>query len=201
MSFRIYLSIKKLLEEGCSEPPRAIKEQLLLLEDCYEESGKVCCQGQESVALWAVLQGLMSEYEASRYLNWKAFEAFVARALEEAGFETMRNVRVWGEGKLAELDVVGYDGEKAIVVECKRWNKTSPSVVRRIAEEHARKVRRTSYWLSRLGKVALPVVVTLKGRPMELESLVVPIRAFEAFLEEIDVAFVEGPVIRLSSSR
>ena len=201
MSSRLYLAVKKLLTEGCSELPIAAKAELSTFESCYEDGERLCCQSPEEVALWAVLSGVMSDYEASRYLNWKAFEAFVARALEEAGFETLRNVRVGTEYRRVEFDVIGYDGERVLVVECKRWKAFRRSVMLKVAEEHAWKVKVASYWLSRLGRVALPVVVTLKGRAVTEGALIVPIKSFKGFLRELDVAFVEGPAIKLSSSR
>jgi len=200
LNFKVYLSIKKLLSEGCSELPAAWAAELKLL-DCYEDGGKVCCPSPEEVALWAVIRGVMGEHEAASYLNWKAFESYVARALEEAGFETLKNVRVRAGDKLAEFDVIGYDGDKVIVVECKRWSAFRRSALLKVAEEHKAKVERAAYWLAKLGKRALPVVVTLRGTPIREGALIVPIKSFKGFIEEVDLAFLEGPVVTLSSSR
>ncbi|NPA84628.1 MAG: hypothetical protein GXO07_01320 [Crenarchaeota archaeon] len=198
MSARLQISVKKLLSEGCAELPVAVRAELLTLESCYADGERVCCQSPDEVALWAVLRGLMSEYEASTYLNWKAFESFVARALEEAGFATLKNVRVKTKYRTVEFDVVGHDGRRVVVVECKRWKRSGAYLS--VAEEHAWKVRAASEWLSRFGKVALPVVVVLKGRAVAEGALVVPIKLFKGFLEELDVAFAEAG-IELSKSR
>src|SRR6266852_5102833 len=59
---------------------------------------------------------------AAKGLTWQEFERFAEGCLEEAGFDAKRNVRVGGEGRAWQIDVVGFRGELVLVIDCKHWN-------------------------------------------------------------------------------
>jgi len=181
------IAVRLMLREGCAEVTPNLRAELSLLEGCYEHGNKVCCE-QSALAFWAVLNGLISEEEAALYLNWRAFEEYVERALMEIGMNVVKHLRIYVNGKLAEYDVVGYDGKDVVVVECKRWNKMGWKEVLKIAEQHRRKVEGGKYYLRKFGKVAVPMVVVLRSKvPKEAPSLIVPIKYLNEVLSNLDV--------------
>ncbi|UXD22044.1 hypothetical protein IPA_01130 [Ignicoccus pacificus DSM 13166] len=184
-----------LLKEGCADPGPF--RWLSAFDFIYESEGKICVDAKEDLALWAVLNNVLRESEAAPYLSWRAFESYVMKVFDSLGFETIHSLRVRIPGRMMEFDVVAYDGKKVIVVECKRWQRSSPSALRRIAEEHRAKVFKASEHLSKYGKVALPLVITLRGKPMFLDSIVVPIRYLKDLTEHLDQLFYEFEVVKL----
>ena len=185
------IAVRVLLREGCAELVPALKSELSLLDGCYEYNGKVCCD-QSQLAFWAVMNNLISEEEASLYLNWKAFEDYIERALNEIGLKTLKHLRIYVEGKLVEYDVIGYDGKDVVVVECKRWNKMSRGEILKVAIKHREKVEGGKYYLKKFGDIAIPVVVVLRSAvPKGAPSLVVPIRYLREALANLDVFKLE----------
>ncbi len=185
------IAIRVLLKEGCAELIPSLRSELSLIDGCYEHNGKVCCE-QSPLAFWAVMNNLISEEEAALYLNWKAFEDYVENALKEIGMKTMKHLRIYVDGKLSEYDVIGYDGRDVIVVECKRWNRMGRREIFKVALLHRKRVEGGKYYLKKLGKVAVPIVVVLRSRvPKEAPSLIVPIRYLKEALANIDVFKLE----------
>ena len=181
------IAIRIILREGCARVVQNLRAELSLLEGCYEHGDEVCCE-QSALAFWAVLNNMISEEEAALYLNWRSFEDYVEKALREIGMKVIKHLRIYVNGKLAEYDVVGYDGKDVVVVECKRWNKMGWREVLRIAEQHRRKVEGGRYYLRKFGKLAIPMVVVLRSRvPREAPSLIVPIKYLREALAELDV--------------
>jgi hypothetical protein len=115
--------------------------------------------------------------DATRALSWQEFERFAEECLGEAGFQTEKNVRVPGDGRAWQIDIVGLRGDLVVTVDCKHWN--TPGYLSRfkLAAEHQRKA--TLHLLARpLEKTiqgdkerqALPVILTLsepRGRVSE----------------------------------
>jgi|SRR2546428_12172339 len=115
--------------------------------------------------------------DATRALSWQEFERFAEECLGEAGFQTEKNVRVTGDGRAWQIDIVGLRGDLVVTVDCKHWN--TPGYLSRfkLAAEHQRKA--TLHLLARpLEKTiqgdkerqALPVILTLsepRGRVSE----------------------------------
>ncbi len=173
----------ELLREGCTN---RIRRELLLAEFIYEEDGRICVDSKEDLALWAVLWGYLTEAEVAKYLSWRAFERYVMKIFQEAGFETSHSVRFRTLRRMMEFDVIAYDGAKVFVVECKAWNKGSKGAILKVAREHRLKVIEASEYLRKYGRLAVPVVITLKGRPWVADSLVVPIRYIRDFVQRLD---------------
>ena len=181
------IAVRVLLREGCAELIPSLRSELSLLDGCYEYEGKVCCD-QSQLAFWAVMNNLISEEEASLYLNWKAFEDYIEKALNEIGMKTVKHLRIYVNGRLVEYDVVGYDGRDVVVVECKRWNKMSKGEVLKVAIKHREKVEGGKYYLKKFGKVAITVVVVLRPVvPENAPALVVPIKYLRDALANLDV--------------
>ncbi len=181
--------VLNLLREGCTEDKRA--SRLLALDYVYSDGNKVCVDSKEDLALWSVINNVARESDVAQYLSWRAFERYVRRVFEEIGYDTLHSIRVRIPGTMMEFDVIAYDGDKVVVVECKRWKRAAPSVIKRIAYEHRLKVWRASEYLAKYGNRALPVVITLKGRPAMYDSVVVPVRYLRDLTEHIDEIFYE----------
>src|SRR5207245_3016997 len=76
--------------------------------------------------------------DSARALTWQEFEKFAEECLEEAGFQTEKNVRVQGDGRAWQIDVVGVRGDLVVTVDCKHWNTPGYFSRFRLAAEHQR---------------------------------------------------------------
>src|SRR2546428_2805862 len=106
--------------------------------------------------------------DSARALTWQEFEKFAEECLEEAGFQTEKNVRVQGDGRAWQIDVVGLRGDLVVTVDCKHWNTPGYLSKFRLAAEHQRTA--TLHLLDRpvenmsqrdKKRQALPVILTL----------------------------------------
>jgi len=188
--------ILRLLREGCIEAKSRLRG-LEILDSVYLYEGKLCVAEREELALWAVLNNLLREEDVAPYLSWRAFEGFVSKALYEAGYEVIHSLRVKVGGKRMEFDVVGYDNNKVIVVECKRWSRMSRSELVKIAESHRKRVLKARDELRKFGKKGVPVLITLRGYPLYIDSIVVPIRYLQDFLTHLDEIIYDFGYVQL----
>ncbi|WP_048061557.1 restriction endonuclease [Hyperthermus butylicus] len=133
------------------------------------EEGVVCLHDPVELAIAAVKNGA-SETIVARSLDWKMFEDYTAKALEEAGYTVYRSLRVPGKGGL-EVDVLGLDppAKLGIVVDCKHWNPrtATPSRLREAARQHRERLERLAklWWKLRLPRGTwrlIPVIITLR---------------------------------------
>jgi Restriction endonuclease len=118
--------------------------------------------------------------DAARVLTWQEFEKFAEECLIEAGFQTEKNVRVKGDGRAWQIDVVGFRGDLVLAIDCKSWN--TPGYLSRfkLAAEHQRTA--TLHLLAMLlektiqgdkERRILPVILTLSEPPARLSQGVV----------------------------
>src|SRR5229473_8084314 len=114
---------------------------------------------------------------AARALTWQEFEKFAESCLKEAGFEAERNVRVGGEGRAWQIDVVGFRGELVLVIDCKHWNTPGSLSSFKLAAIHQRVA--TLHFLTTLkekapeegkGWQALAVILTLREPPSQFSE-------------------------------
>jgi hypothetical protein len=115
--------------------------------------------------------------EAARALTWQEFERFAERCLEEAAFRTEKNVRVEGDGRSWQIDVVGFQGKLVLAIDCKHWNTPgNPSRFRPVAD-HQRTA--TLHLLTMLRErtngndseqQALPLILTLFEPPAQFSE-------------------------------
>jgi hypothetical protein len=132
--------------------------------------------------------------DAAQAISWQEFEEFAGQCLEEAGFRTESNVRVRGNGRMWQIDIIGFQGDLVLAIDCKHWN-TPGSISRfRLAADHQR--RATSHFLtSRSGKSvegheerhALAVILTLSEPPAQFAegAVLVPVEKFPTFLNGV----------------
>ncbi len=125
--------------------------------------------------------------EAAQALTWQEFEKFGEQCLEEAGFRTERNVRVRGDGRAWQIDLVGFRGELIISIDCKHWN--TPSYISRfkLAAEHQRHATLHLLATVKEGRQGLAVILTLRDPPAQLSknTVLVSVEKFPNFLSGV----------------
>ncbi|HWY28951.1 MAG TPA: hypothetical protein VNW25_06810 [Candidatus Sulfotelmatobacter sp.] len=147
-----------------------------------------CLSGEERISLGSK-QRLLLALEvarngmlenAARALTWQEFEIFAEECLGEAGFQTEKNVRVKGDGRAWQIDVVGVRGGLILSVDCKHWNTPGYLSKFKLAAEHQRTA--TLHLLARQAKTtvhggekrqALPIILTMSEPPAQLYGGVV----------------------------
>jgi hypothetical protein len=162
------------------------------------EGDSACPLNRAILAAAAVRLGADPE-AVSRLLSWRDFEGLVAEALSEAGLRVWRNLRVPGRGGL-EVDVLGLEGDRGVVVDCKRWSyrSSSPS---RIAEAASRHVERVMRLIALWGSLGLPgtprrllpaLVVLREDLPKVVNGVaVVPVLQLSGFTRELEAVIDE----------
>jgi hypothetical protein len=125
--------------------------------------------------------------DAAQVLTWQEFEKFGAECLEEAGFRTERNVRVKGEGRSWQIDLVGVRGELVIAIDCKHWNTRSYISRFRLAAEHQRHATLHLLATVKEGRQGLAVILTLRDPPAQLSenTVLVSVEKLPSFLSDV----------------
>jgi Restriction endonuclease len=117
---------------------------------------------------------------AAKALTWQEFEKLAADCLGEAGFEAEKNVRIKGEGRSWQIDVVGLRGELVLAIDCKHWNTPGYLSKFKLAANHQRHA--AIHLLTSLkemstegskGRQALAVILTLREPPAQVSENVV----------------------------
>jgi hypothetical protein len=146
--------------------------------------------------------------DLARVLTWQEFEEFAEKCLEEAGFQTGKNVRVKGDGRAWQIDVVGFRGDLVLSVDCKHWNSPSYLSRFRLAAEHQRNASRHFLAIARdrtaqggKGPQILPVILTLSEPPAQFVEGValVPVEKLPSFLSGVtpydeNLPFITSPL-------
>lgn len=146
----------------------------------------------------------------SSVLDWRDFESFVSKALEEAGMEVARGVRI-PPPRGFEIDVLGVDvvSGTGLAIDCKHWSRS-----RGLSEAARQMVERLSRAVNRCEAVArafapfskaqriYPALVTLKdpGARSVHGVVLIPIHVLEdairglpAYLEELGARAFHNP--------
>jgi len=93
------------------------------------------------LAVYAMKLGADLE-QTSSFLQWQEFEGMAAFALEQNGYNILRNMRFKYGGRKWEIDIVGCKKPFAICVDCKHWHHgLYPSTLRRIVEEQVERTQ------------------------------------------------------------
>ena len=147
--------------------------------------------------------------DAAQFLTWQEFEKFAEECLREAGFRTLGNLRVKGDGRAWQIDLVGYRGELVIAIDCKHWNSPSYTSRFKLAANHQRQA--TMHFLETLGEKmtegterlqALAVVLTLREPRAQSSNgaVLVSVDKLPSFLAGATPYDVTLPLIRSGSS-
>ena len=146
---------------------------------------------------------------AARSLTWQEFEKFAQNCLEEAGFESERNVRVRGEGRAWQIDIIGFRGNLVLAIDCKRWNTSAYLSKFKHTASHQR--RAASHFLTSLqeksneatkGWQALAVILTLREPPAQFsgDAVLVSVEKLPSFLNGVTPYDENLPFITSTSS-
>lgn len=77
----------------------------------------------------------------ARYLSWREFEKLVTRILEEAGYDVEWNLTLSHCRERVQIDVLAYNGNLLLLVDCKCWNKPlPPSIEENVRESQERRI-------------------------------------------------------------
>ena len=146
-------------------------------------------------AMLAIQEGADVE-DISQLLNWKDFELLAAGVLDASGYVTQHGFRL--KKPRIEIDVVGIKDDMALLIDCKHWKRSSPSVLERFA---MMQVERTKAFLSANNTVryAVPIILTLHSESTVFANNVpvVPITKFRSFLNEMGGYLDDIKVIRV----
>jgi restriction endonuclease len=146
---------------------------------------------------------------AVRSLTWQEFEKFAENCLQEAGFEAERNVRVKGEGRAWQIDVIGFRGNLVLVIDCKHWN--TPTYLSKFKHAASHQRHAALHFLTSLGeksneatrgRQALAVILMLREPPAQLsgDAVLVSVEKLPSFLNGV-TPYDEGlPFITSASS-
>ena len=107
----------------------------------------------------------------TEYISWREFEEFITYALDNVGFRSFTNIRIYAGRFRGEFDVISYRGSDVVVVEAKHWLSMGEDEVKAIAVKHSAKVNMLARnWDALLRKIVImpreaslyPIVVTLR---------------------------------------
>jgi hypothetical protein len=180
---------------GCSEE--------LVVEIARKYSDLISVSGGELVVTNRLeLALLLSERgvelkRISEYLDWRDFEVFSSRILEEFGYIVERGVTLTSPVRF-EIDVLGVDPTSGLglVIDCKHWSLATRSRLVEAAARHAERVDKLVKYYSRakqkyrvLEKASklLPLIVTLLTPRIRVHEnvLFVSIRELPVLLRDI----------------
>jgi len=140
-------------------------------------------------------------------LSWQEFVKFSRECLEEAGFRTRSNVRVRGQGRAWQIDVVGFRGDLVLTIDCKHWNTSGYLSRFKTPAKHAREA--TSHLVNNLGNdkefkdkepSALPLILCLLEPPDRFlqGTLLTSVEKFPEFLASVAPYDLHLPFIHRS---
>jgi hypothetical protein len=149
----------------------------------------------------------------SEYLDWRDFEAFTSRILEESGYHVERSVKLTTPVRF-EIDVLGIDPVSGIglVVDCKHWSIASRSRLLEAAERHYERVEKLVKYYSRVKQLyrvlekatrLVPVVITLTTPSIRVyrRVLFASIRELPALLRDLHVVLDHYEVEPISAPK
>ncbi len=196
------------------------RAKLEVLLGNLEDLGVVARVGEEYVLIDSLKAlelvhklGVVDVSRLLRFIEWSEFEEFVAKVLEEEGYEVFRDLKRTSISRF-QIDVLGIDRSRALglVVECKRWSRVLSSLAR-LAEaarnhvERVKKLVKVCEWIAvsipslRRVRVFVPLIVTLAQPPIPvLEGVpiasVVTLRDFVSkaldYVEELGAICIEN---------
>ncbi len=133
----------------------------------------------------------------SEYLDWRDFEIFSSRILEEFGYIVARSVKLTTPIRF-EIDVLGVDPASGLglVIDCKHWSTTTRSRLVEVAIQHAERVSKLVKYYSRVkqkyrvlekASKLVSLIVTLVTPRIRIYSnvLIISIRELPALLRDI----------------
>jgi len=177
---------------GAKTTEEVVRKILLPFSSIMNDQVFLTSGGRVQLGLELARTGLLRDGADS--LNWQEFEDFCCECLKEAGFETRMNVRVRGQGRAWQIDIVGFRGDLVLTIDCKHWNTPSYRSRFELAASHAsratthlmRSLANEEAWENKV-PVGLPVILCLMEPRDRLfhETLVVSVEKFPEFLSTV----------------
>ena len=120
----------------------------------------------------------------SELLDWRDFEVLAASVLDIDGYVTHHGFRL--KRPRIEIDVVGIKDSMALLIDCKHWNRSNPSILERFASMQIQSAK-AFLAANKNIRYAIPIILTLHYEFTVLANNVpiVPIIKFRSFLNEI----------------
>ena len=144
--------------------------------------------------------------DAAKALSWQEFESFGSECLAEAGFRADKNVRVKGEGRVWQIDLIGYRGDLVLTIDCKHWN--TSGYESRLAPPAEHQSTATAHLLRTLKKTnvrgkslqGLAVILTLLEPPARFleRAALVSVEQLPGFLTAVTPYDASLPLISTS---
>ena len=182
---------------------KAIVSQFLRVTD----SGYFSLESKSRVQLALEVARVGRLRQAAKALTWQEFESFGAECLGEAGFRVEKNVRVKGEGRFWQIDLIGHRGDLVLAIDCKHWNTSGyesrlapPADHQRKATIHFLRTLTLKTMESRRNVEALAVILTLLDPPARfLDNVaVVSVEQLPSFLSAVTPYDESLPLISTS---
>ncbi len=111
-------------------------ELLFFLSDCGIEIEnnkiEISIYNKLTIALMAVHNGVDVVNLCSK-INWHDFELFSSEIMKYHGYTVYTNFRL--KNPRREIDVIGIKSQKALLIDCKHWQKNSISGLKQIVEK------------------------------------------------------------------
>ena len=169
------LSLEQIAEEAKTTKPvaRAIVQRFLGIMD--HDGFSVGSKSRVQLALEIARAGRLKD--AAKALTWQEFESFGAECLSEAGFRVEKNVRIKGDGRAWQLDLIGYRGDLVLTVDCKHWD--TPGYESRLAPHAEHQRCATAHLLRELAKKTTDRQENLQGLATILTLVEPPARFLE----------------------
>jgi Holliday junction resolvase-like predicted endonuclease len=123
----------------------------------------------------------------STALTWRDFEALAVEVLHKFGYTTQTNVRL--RKPRCEIDVIGMDSTRAVVIDCKHWKRSNVSLISSYAKKQLARAELLLQKRSKTITSAIPILVTLHHERVRFINKVpiVPITMLNSFLSELDL--------------
>lgn len=156
----------------------------------------------------------VSPEKAVALLHWKGFEKLCERGLEINSFHTKRNIRFKVEGRKHEIDVLAWDSDIIMALDCKMWSKGRSPRAYKVMEAADKQYKRSEALKQALeigkieglkieeGKsVIVPCVVTWLDFGVALSKKgvpIVPLSKLPSFLNDIRSMIDEVAVLEVN---
>lgn len=144
-------------------------------------------------------------------ISWKDFEGFVAEALSANGFLVRRNLRFSSGKRRHEVDVVGIQKPRVLLVDCKHWSmrRGKASGIQRAAAQQYLRTKSIAGKLPEIfpemagwGRaVTIPALVTLHQEAVASHggAYIVPISKLNSFIEEARCGYYDTLAFEIPS--
>jgi Holliday junction resolvase-like predicted endonuclease len=97
-------------------------------------------------SIFACVQDLVNSFPLDQIMGsfgWQQFETFICQSLENYGYNALRTFRFTLNKKRHEIDIIGRDRDRVLVIDAKHWNNktASPSALYKVADEQMTRVK------------------------------------------------------------